>query len=44
MQKELKEKLNWTSYAKINSIGSSYDSAPVYQTSIGLTDAQNLLK
>jgi len=44
MKKELKEMLNWTSYAKISSTGSSYDPAPDLPTSIGLTDAQNLFK
>ena len=28
MKKELKKMLNWTSYAKISSTGSSYDPAP----------------
>ena len=44
MKKELKEMLNWTSYTKISSTGSSYDPAPVYPTSISLTDTQNLFK
>ena len=42
MKKELKEMLNWTSYAKISSTGSSYEPAPDLPTNIGLTDAQNL--
>ena len=41
---ELKKMLNWTSYAKISSTGSSYDPAQDLPTSIGLTDAQNLFK
>jgi len=44
MKKELKEMLNWMSYAKIRSTGSSYDHALDLPTSIGLTDAQNLFK
>ena len=44
MKKELKEMLNWTSYAKISSTGSSYYPAPDLPTNIGLTDAQNLFK
>ena len=38
MKKELKEMLNWMSYAKISSTGSSYDPAPDLTTSIGLTE------
>ena len=44
MKKELKEMLNWTSYAKINSPGSSYDPAPDLLTNNGLTDAKNIFK
>jgi len=44
MKKELKEMLNWMSYAKTSSTGSSYDLAPDLPTIISLTNTQNLFK